>query len=141
MLRGIAKDGHEGEWLGLSVIKKMFKSDGAVMQADWIFPFNDDWYLVEVKHQEVFVPPPFYGHGLPRWQVNARLKFYEETGIRPILMVIEKPMKGVYFQYLDKLDESGDYFDTRGRHPRRVYNLDQFVNATEQARDLGLIKK
>lgn len=139
MLKGIAKDGHDGEWLGLNVIKQLFKSDGAVMQADWIFPFQDKWYLVEVKHQEVFTPPPFYGHGLPKWQIKTRLQFYKDTGIRPILLVIEKPMKGVYYQYLDVLNQSNDYIDTKGRKPRRVFNLDLFVNATNEAKEKGLI--
>lgn len=136
MLKGIAKDGHIGEWFALDVIKKIFSSDGPVMQVDWIFEKGGQYYLVEVKHQEIYIPPPFYGHGLPKWQIEARLKFYEKTGIRPILLVIEKPLKAVYAQYLDVLNESNNYLDTNGAKPRRVFNINEFEDFTEETEEL-----
>lgn len=140
ILSGIAKDGHDGEWLALEVIRKVIKTDGPAMQVDWIFPLSGKYYLVEVKHQEIFTPPPFYGHGLPKWQIRSRLKFYQDTGIRPILIVIEKPMKEIYIQYLDKLNSNeNNYFDTNGKKPRRIYNINKFKNITNKCKELNII--
>ena len=139
MLKGIAKDGHVGEWLALDIVKRIFGSEGQVMQVDWIFQKGGDYYLVEVKHQEIFQPPPFYGHGLPKWQIKARLEFYKRTGIRPILLVIEKPKKAVYAQYLDVLNNSNNFIDTKGSSPRRVFNIEEYNDFTKEAKLLGLI--
>lgn len=138
---GIAKVGFDGEWKALDIIKKVFDSKGAVMQVDWIFQSTKgEYYVVEVKHQEYYKAPPFDGHGLPKWQVDARLKFYETTGIRPILLIIEKPFKRVYTQFLDVLnEESNNYFDTKGASPRRVYKLDLFKDKTDECKLKGLI--
>lgn len=141
-LENIRDVGTTGEWVALEAIKKIFKSDGPVMQVDWIFPFKDKYYLVEVKHQEMYLAPPFNGHGLPKWQVNSRLEFYEGTGIRPILVVIEKPCLGIYYQYLDILNSSEtNYFDTKGSKPRRVYKIDKFINGTDEAKKMNILKQ
>lgn len=138
---GIAKVGFDGEWKALDIIRKAFDSKGAVMQVDWIFQSaNGNYFVVEVKHQEYYKAPPFDGHGLPKWQVDARLEFYKKTDIRPILLVIEKPFKAVYAQFLDILNEDkNNYFDTRGSSPRRVYRLDLFKNKTDECRLKGII--
>lgn len=137
---GIAKVGFDGEWKALEVIKQVFNTDGSAMQVDWIFRTGSSYYVVEVKHQEYYKAPPFNGHGLPKWQVEARLGFYKDTGIRPILLIIEKPLAGVYVQYLDVLNSSNDnYFDTKGNSPRRIYRLDLFEDKTDICRSKGLI--
>ena len=70
------------------------------------------YYLWEVKHKERFRAPPFDGHGLSPWQVRHRLDFYEKTGIRPILYVLDKETGDVFVQALDVL-ASGDNFTTK----------------------------
>jgi len=94
-------------------------------QADLLFSYNDKWYLCEVKHQDIFVPPPFYGHGLPPWQVKARLKFQSIFGIRTILFVVDKESKKIYFQWLDVLDKGKRYFSHTGK--RVIYPIDNFL--------------
>lgn len=72
------------------------------------------YYLWEVKHQARFRAPPFDGHGLPTWQIKARLDFYRSTGIRPILYVLDKETKDVYAQAFDVLNDS-DSFLTKNK--------------------------
>jgi len=124
---GIQEDGIKGEQLLFKYLKKNIKCD--FFQADAIFNINNKYYLAECKHQEAFHPPPFLGHGLPKWQIEARLKFQSKTNIRAVLFVFEKPFnvtKKLYWQYLDVL-ESGKYFDTKGKQPRRIYSIDSFI--------------
>lgn len=123
--------GMEGENVAHYVIKDLFGVEGKnLTQLDKAFYYGEHLYIVEVKHQEIYKPPPFYGHGLPKHQIEFRLKMYEKNGARPIFMVIEKDksdyFKGnIYFQYLDVLNKT-DYFDTRGASPRRIYNIIHF---------------
>lgn len=135
--REINDIGRIGEQTARKIIKEVWKPE-ELMQLDWMFKHKGNYYLVEVKHQEFFSAPPFDGHGLPRWQVRARINFFEETGIRPILLIIEKPLKAVYVQYLDKLNK-GNYHDTRGSKPRRIYPLSDFENITDQVKEHKLI--
>jgi hypothetical protein len=58
-------------------------------QVDLICKVRGRWLLLEIKNQERFKAPPFDGHGLPVWQFEARLQFYDETGIQPWLFVVE----------------------------------------------------
>ena len=57
------------------------------MQVDIMFKYNNKWCLGEVKTQEKFIAPPFDGHGLPKWQIDRRLEFYNDTGVEPFLIV------------------------------------------------------
>jgi hypothetical protein len=125
----IREDGRAGE----SWARTWLQAQGEeVFQVDWIARKVIDgeprYLLVEVKNQECFEPPPFYGHGLPLWQVKARLRFQEETGIRAVLLVREKGTDAVHWQWLDVL-ERGEFFDTKGTNPRRVYPLTAFREA------------
>ena len=123
--------GMEGENMAHHVIKNIFGVKGEnLTQLDKAFYYNDKLYIVEVKHQEVYIPPPFYGHGLPKHQIRFRMKMYEQNGARPIFLVIEKSnnpnFEGkIYYQYLDVL-ENTEHFDTRGANPRRIYNVEHF---------------
>ncbi len=86
------------------------------------------WGLIEVKHQERFEPPPFEGHGLPRWQLEARMGFYKDTGVVPYLIIVEKPTGIIYSKdmiTLSTLDKS-KFFDTNGTKPRRIFKLSVF---------------
>lgn len=94
-------------------------------QVDLIF-FDDNRYkIAEIKHQEPFDPPPFKGHGLPRWQVEARLEFYYKTGVEPFLFILDKIDKNIYYQSFIIL-ENGKYYDTNGEKPRRIYPIENF---------------
>ena len=113
--------GKVGEKLARDVLKEWFCVD-RIFQADWMVKKDGKWYVVEVKHKEMFQPPPFYGHGLDIRQVKARTEFMNDTGIRCLFLVID--MDGtVYWQWLDELEKT-PYFDTRNKV--RVYNIDYF---------------
>jgi len=94
-------------------------------QADLIVETNHGYEIWEVKHQEPFEPPPFYGHGLPKWQMDARLKFQRETGIRAVLVVVDSVSNTIYWQYMDKLIE-GLSFQTQGNRPRIIFPLEAY---------------
>ncbi len=94
-------------------------------QVDLIALCKEKYILIEVKNQEKFEAPPYDGHGLPSWQVEARLEFYKATNIEPFLFVIEKNTNHLYWQSFIKLEE-GEHFDTSGAKPRRVYPLTSF---------------
>lgn len=114
--------GKEGERLARIVLKDWFKVDG-IFQADWIVNKNGKYYVVEVKHKEMFSPPPFYGHGLDIRQVKARMQFYKDKDIRCLFLVID--MDGtVYWQWLDELEKT-KYLDTK--NGVRIYNIEHFV--------------
>ena len=116
--------GKEGERLARSVLIDRFKVDG-IFQADWIIEKNGKYYVVEVKHKEMFKAPPFNGHGLDVRQVKSRMRFYNAHGIRCMLLVID--MSGrIFWQWLDVL-EQGQKFDTKTGV--RIYNIDGFVRA------------
>lgn len=122
---GITKDGIEGEQKLFDLLRqKGYK----FFQPDAIGLKNDTYYVFEAKHQEYYKKPPFDGHGLPKWQVEARLKFQKRTNIVSVLVVFEKPYettKTIYYQRLDKLEE-GEHFDTQDNNPRRIYLLSNF---------------
>jgi len=123
---GITKNGIEGE----QKLFKLLKAEGfKFFQPDAIGSKDGKYYLFEVKHQEYFEGPPFDGHGLPKWQVEARLKFEDVTGIQTILVIFDKKSGKVYWQLLRNLD-AGDKTDTSGLNPRRIYPLDAFMEVT-----------
>jgi hypothetical protein len=114
--------GFEGE----SLVREYLKRKNIKhMQVDVIFEYEGRYNLMEIKNQEHFVSPPFDGHGLPRWQVDARLTFYKETGVVPWLFVIEKGTTLLYYQSLIKLME-GESIQTNGGKPRIIFPLVSF---------------
>lgn len=120
---GITEDGIIGEQL---LFQWLRNKNIKFFQLDAISFYKSKYYGYEVKHQERFLPPPFEGHGLPIWQVKARLKFQQETGIRILLVIFEKNTTNVFYQFLDVL-ENGEFIDTHGKHPRRIYDLKLFL--------------
>lgn len=111
---------------GESKVRDLLKRYGYhFMQADILANIKGEWRILEVKYQEKFEPPPFEGHGLPRWQVDARLKFQEETGIKAMLYVVDNPTDIIYWQYLDELMR-GETYQTNGAKPRIIFPLTSF---------------
>ena len=122
--------GKIGEQKVREYFKNVIKVE-SIFQIDWVVLINGEYFLIEVKHQELFKKPPFDGHGLPIYQVTARMEFYKKTGIRPILFVIEKNNPNVfYYQLLDKLEKT-PYYDTE-KSGRRIYNIKYFKKAILQ---------
>lgn len=111
--------------------QKLFKLLGEhgykFFQADAIGEKDDKFFVFEAKHQERFKAPPFDGHGLPRWQVEARLSFEDKTGIGTMFVVFDKETNEIFVQNLRVLDE-GLYHDTHGLKPRRIYPITSFKN-------------
>ena len=119
---GITQDGINGE----QALFVLLKSKGLkFFQPDAIGYKDGCYYVFEVKHQARYTPPPFEGHGLPKWQVEARLEFQRRTTIPCIFVVFDKETEEVFYQRIDKL-EKGEYIDTHGMKPRRIYNLKEF---------------
>ena len=116
----ITEQGIAGERLARKILKGLQVDD--IFQADWIVKKGGSYYVVEVKHKEIYRPPPFYGHGLDIRQVKARQKFYKETGIRCLFLVLDKSGKR-YWGWLDELEE-GKHIDTE--HGIRVYDIKGF---------------
>ena len=123
---GIQAEGIEAEqWL----LNHFRNRNIEVFQPDAISFEKGKYILNEIKHQEHYKKPPFNGHGLPIWQVNARLSFSISTGIRTRLIIKEKDKDIIYFQWLDVL-ECGESFDTKGIKTRRIYPLTSFKKLT-----------
>lgn len=123
---GITQQGIEGEQM---LFKFLRKNGEEFFQPDAISLKNGKYALYECKHQARFKAPPFDGHGLPRWQIEARLKFQFETGILCIFIVFDSETGEIFYNYLDVL-ENGEHFDTKGLKPRRIYNLNSFLRVT-----------
>ena len=96
-------------------------------QVDLIIKHKGIYLLAEIKHQEMFKAPPFDGHGLPKWQVLARIEFQKITNIRACLFIVDKETNVLYFQYLDELEKGKKHY-TNGKSPRVVYPLESFKN-------------
>ena len=116
------RKGFEGE----EEVRKFFRSKGIKhMQVDLIFKYDGKYCLAEVKSQEKFLAPPFDGHGLPQWQIDDRVKFYNSTGIEPFLIVKDPHDECLYIQSIIKLLE-GSKFSTKGSKPRVIFHIDSF---------------
>jgi len=119
----ITEQGLQGEKMARLILKNKFKVDG-IFQADWLVIKDSKYYVVEVKHKEMFKSPPFNGQGLDIRQVKARMKFYAETGIRCLFLVINIPDNQGYWQWLDILEQT-KYHDTRNKV--KVYDIKNFA--------------
>jgi hypothetical protein len=117
------KIGFDGE----STVREWLKrKDYKFMQVDVMFKKDGKWFLGEIKTQEKYLSPPFDGHGLPKWQIDARIAFYKQTGIEPILFVNCLTDKVLYCNSILKLMET-DHFYTKGNSPRVIFNIIHFV--------------
>ena len=125
---GITKEGIKGEQKLFKFLRdrgfKFFQPDAIGYKKG-----QYTYYVFEAKNQERFEPPPFEGHGLPIWQVKARLRFQKETKIIAVLVVFDKITNEIFYQRLDKLEKT-IYKDTHGAKPRRIYNLKFFKKWT-----------
>ena len=119
---GITEVGIEG---GQFLMKFLHEKGFTVFQPDGIGLYKGIYYMFEMKHQERFKAPPFDGHGLPKWQIQARLAFFTKTKIPVILVVLDKETNEIFYQYLDRLD-AGEHYDTHGLKPRKIYPLTSF---------------
>ena len=118
----ITEIGREGEKLARLILKSLGCED--IFQADWIVKKQGKWYVVEVKRKERFMPPPFEGHGLDIRQVNARLRFYQDTNVRCLFIVFDLTDGNTYWQWLDVLDK-GEHYDTKRKV--RIYPLTRLI--------------
>lgn len=114
--------GKEGERIARDILKDCFSVD-SIFQADWMIKKDGKWYVVEVKHKEMFTPPPFFGQGLNAYQADMRIRFWHETGIRCLFLVIDSTTREIYWGWLDELEQT-QYFQTR--NGIRIYNLAYF---------------
>jgi hypothetical protein len=116
--------GRKGEKIAREIILKYVNPD-MLTQIDWAYKKDGKWYSIEVKYKsELFKPPPFYGHGLDKKQIEKRLAFYHDTGIRCLLIIIDQTSNIVYYNWLDIL-EAGNHFDTK--NDIRVYDINNFI--------------
>jgi len=122
---GITEEGIEGEQMLFRWLRSRRVN---FFQPDAI----GDNTIYEAKHQERFRKPPFDGHGLPYWQIRARLDFADKNNMRAMLVVFDKETNEIFYQYFDVL-EKGEHFDTRGAKPRRVYPLTSFIVQKRQS--------
>lgn len=111
---------------GENIIREFFKLKKIFyFQADMVAKIKYKWCLIEVKHQEMFNSPPFDGHGLPLWQIKARLQFQEEKDIRAMLFIIDKNTNIIYWQYMDVLMK-GEKYQTNGKSPRIIFPIKNY---------------
>lgn len=116
------KEGFEGEGIVRNYLKTVPNCTFA--QLDMIATINNKWYSIEAKHQEMFVAPPFDGHGLPTWQVKTRVRLYRDLGVIPLFFVLDKNTKELFYNSLITL-EAGRRFVT-GRKSRVIYPIENF---------------
>lgn len=132
--------GEIGQEKAKKLLLKYFKAK-SIFQVDWMSLEYRNYILNEIKNQEPFNPPPFKGQGLPFWQVKARMKFYEDTGIRCRLIIFDPLNKGeVLWQWLDIL-ERGQHHDTHGEKPRRIYPVENFYNVDMSYKRIAKIRQ
>ena len=121
----ITEQGRIGETMARTILKDGFGAE--IFQPDWMAYKDGTYYVVEVKYKELFQPPPFWGQGLGVRQVRARMKFYKDTGIRCLFLVITKPENETCWQWLDVL-EGTKHITTR--NGIRIYNINEFTKTS-----------
>lgn len=117
--------GHAGE---TRVRQRLIRRKIDHMQVDLLFKLNGHWNLAEIKNQERFVNPD--GHGLPLWQVEKRMEFFQDTGIPPWLIVVEPDGAGIFAQRIDVLESKGRALVTQ-KSKRVIYPIASFIELPE----------
>lgn len=101
------------------------KSKGVhnLQQIDWIAKQGTTYFAVEVKHRELFEPPPFKGTGLDIRQIELRRQLWDDFKIDTLLVVFvdAKVYTAMIFSGLEK----GKHFDTRNNI--RIYPIENFT--------------
>lgn len=116
---GITEEGIQGEQFLMDKLKKIgFK----VFQPDTIGFKKGRYYIFEFKHQERYRNPD--GHGLPPYQVKARLDFEKVTGVIAMLVILDKETKETFVQALSVL-EAGEHFLSK-TGARVIYPIESF---------------
>jgi hypothetical protein len=105
---------------------RLVKEGWHIQQIDWLGEMMGEWVKFEIKCQEPFEPPPFEGHGLPRWQIESSEKLRKDKDIRTYLMIKDAKSGKWIGNFIDEL-EKGEYHDTHGLSPRRVYKISSFI--------------
>ena len=124
------KIGFQGE----AEIRNFFKASSIrFMQLDMVINFNGSYYSVEAKHQEYYTSPPFDGHGLPPWQVKARIELYNKTNIIPLFIVKELNTDTLYINDLITLDMGEQALSKTGN--RILYPLTSFLKYNVKEED------
>ena len=122
----ITDDGQLGEKLAFNFFWEHGKNHTKCFQIDlMVYDKKHGDFIVEVKFQDIFVKPPFDGHGLSPTQVKARLDFYDRTKIPCLFLVFDKNKEYIYYQWLHIL-EQGNKFTTKGKKIRTIYDINNF---------------
>lgn len=98
---------------------------------DWIMKgTSGKWYIIEVKYHEEFKKGwdgnqivPFDGNGTEKWKINMRLAFQEDTGIKQILIWVDRKSHKMSWNFLDEL-EKGEKIDTL--NGLRIYSKENY---------------
>jgi hypothetical protein len=122
----LTMEGIEAEKMARPILIEMGYS---LQQLDWIGKKDGQWTVFEVKHRELFNPPPFLGTGLDKRQLGLRTELSNDLGLRTYLLVFIKNSQDVYGQFLDVL-EQGEWFDTK--NSIRIYKIDNFEHLKTQ---------
>lgn len=113
---------------GQKVIGEFLRRSGRVerfCQIDWLVRYKGgEWVTLEVKYQEPYTPPPFYGHGLPPYQVETRLLIEKELGVSAHFVVCDPTTHRVYWAPLKDLDVGEKHVTKTGKNV--VYPLSSF---------------
>ena len=111
---------------GEDTVRNWFiKNKVKFMQLDIMFYHKGKWCLGEVKTQEKYLAPPFDGHGLPQWQIDRRMQFYKDTGVKPYFIVKCLDDECLYIKDMPTLLE-GKSFKTKGKKPRVIFPVSSF---------------
>ena len=115
----ITEDGILAEKKARNILRKFGYNN--IQQIDWIVKSNNKYFVVEVKHRELFKPPPFLGTGLDIKQLQLRTQLFDDLNIDTLLMVFVNDI--IYSAWLSKLEKT-EYFDTKNKI--RIYNIKYF---------------
>lgn len=106
----LTTQGQKGERLARLFLKDM--NFTSFMQMDWIAERHGKYYQFEVKCKEMFIGPPFDGHGLEKYQAERRLQFQSRFGIRCGFIVFDGSK--IFYQWLDVLWEKQKHITKNG---------------------------
>jgi len=99
-----------------------------IQQLDWLVKHNGKYFAVEVKHRELFKPPPFTGTGMDIKQIERRRQIFEDLKIDTLYFAIVGDE--LYYNWLFTVLEKTEYFDTK--NGIRVYNIIHFKKSTQK---------
>lgn len=101
---------------------------GDFCRPDFLWVPSHGWfpYLIEVKTQHAFQPPPFAGHGLPVRQFNVLMAVWKAISLPTQLVVYDPGAQRRYSAFLNDLAQ-GPSFTTNGEKPRIVFPLESFI--------------